>query len=174
MYSSLVNNFYAMNKFKIYQMPHLIKRYLLPALTYAYTFIIFPVLLPYTFVMNLDPRAVRNELLLTNKWSTAVFLGIFVVSTSLILFYFNLLYAIQKELEDPFGDDFSDLKLRKRFLTPLIKDFKTYSDALEPKGSTSERAEKVRALLVYDNETPEASLVNVGKPAEDDGEADQK
>ena len=80
----------------------------------------------------------------------------------------------QKELEDPFGDDFSDLKLRKRFLTPLIKDFKTYSDALEPKGSTSERAEKVRALLVYDNETPEASLVNVGKPAEDDGEADQK
>ena len=46
MYSNLVNNFYAMNKFKTYQMPHLIKWYLLPALTYAYTFIIFPVLLP--------------------------------------------------------------------------------------------------------------------------------
>ena len=123
--------------------------------------------------MNLDPRAVRNELLLTNKWSTAIFLGIFVISTSLILFYFNLLYAIQKELEDPFGDDFSDLKLRKRFLTPLIEDFKTYSDALEPKGSTSERAEKVRALLVYNNETPEASLVNVGDSAEGDGEAER-
>ena len=39
MHSSLVNNFYAINKFKIYQMPHLIKWYLLPALTYAYTFI---------------------------------------------------------------------------------------------------------------------------------------
>ena len=55
----------------------------------------------------------RNELLLTNKWSTVVFLGIFAVSTALILFYFNLLYAIQKELEDPFGDDFSDLKAHR-------------------------------------------------------------
>ena len=46
MHSNLLSNFYAMNKFKTYQMPHLIKWYLLPALTYAYTFIIFPVLLP--------------------------------------------------------------------------------------------------------------------------------
>ena len=79
--------------------------------------------------------------------------SIFAVSTALILFYFNLLYAIQKELEDPFGDDFSDLKLRKRFLTPLIEDFKTYTKALEPGGSISKRAEEVRKLLVY-NEDP--------------------
>ena len=92
-----------------------------------------------------------------------------ICSTSLILLYFNLLYGIQKELEDPFGDDFSDLKLRKRFLTPLIKDFKTYSDALEPEGSTSERAEKVRALLVYNHETPETPRDFAGF-GDDDGE----
>ena len=107
-------------------------------------------------------RRCLNELLLTNKWSTAVFLTIFAVSTSLILFYFNLLYAIQKELEDPFGDDFSDLKLRKRFLTPLIEDFKTYGKALEKDGSKSDRAQ----LLALESENPVANLPN------DDGEAD--
>ena len=144
----------------------MIKWYLLPILTYFYTFIIFPVLLPYTFVMNLDPRAVRNELLLTNKWSTIVFLGIFVVATSLILFYFNLLYAIQKELEDPFGDDFSDLQLRKRFLTPLITDFKTYGKALEKDGSKSTRAK----LLELE---PENSVTNLSDSAEGDGETER-
>ena len=117
----------------------------------------------YTFVMNLDSRAVRNELLLTNKWSTAVFLTIFAVSTSLILFYFNLLYAIQKELEDPFGDDFSDLKLRKRFLTPLIEDLKTYGKALEKDGSKSDRAQ----LLALESEN------SVGESAEGDGETER-
>ena len=96
-----------------------------------------------------------------------VFLGIFAVSTALILFYFNLLYAIQKELEDPFGDDFSDLKLRKRFLTPLIDDFKTYSDALKPGGSISKRSEDVRNLLIYDNETPETPRDYAGSVDED-------
>ena len=105
----------------------------------------------------------RNELLLTNKWSTAVFLTIFAVSTSLILFYFNLLYAIQKELEDPFGDDFSDLKLRKRFLTPLIEDFKTYGKALEKDGSKSDRAQ----LLALESEN------SVGESAEGDGETER-
>ena len=113
--------------------------------------------------MNLDARAVRNELLLTNKWSTAVFLTIFAVSTSLILFYFNLLYAIQKELEDPFGDDFSDLKLRKRFLMPLIRDFKTYADALKDKGSNSDRAQ----LLALESKN---SVADLGDSADDDGE----
>ena len=107
----------------------------------------------------------RNELLLTNKWSTAVFLTIFAVSTSLILFYFNLLYAIQKELEDPFGDDFSDLKLRKRFLTPLIDDFKTYTKALEKDGSKSARAKMLEL-------EPENSVADLGDAADDDGETE--
>ena len=88
---------------------------------------------------------------------------IFAVSTSLILFYFNLLYAIQKELEDPFGDDFSDLKLRKRFLTPLIEDFKTYGKALEKDGSKSDRAQ----LLALESKNFVADL---GDSADDDGE----
>ena len=62
----------------------------------------------------------------------------------------------------PFGDDFSDLKLRKRFLTPLIEDFKTYGKALEKDGSKSDRAQ----LLALESENPVANLPN------DDGEAD--
>ena len=49
------------------------------------------------------------------------------------------------------------------------QDFKTYSEALEPGGSTSKRADKVRALLVYHNETSETPRV-WAESVDDDGE----
>ena len=50
----------------------------------------------------------------------------------------------------------------------MIKDFKTYADALKEKGSNSDRA----MLLALETE---ASLVNVDDSAEGDGETeDQK
>jgi hypothetical protein len=69
-------------------------------------------------------------------------------------------------IEDPFGDDFSDLKLRKRFLTPLIEDFKTYGKALEKDGSKSDRAQ----LLALESENP---IANLGDSAEGDGETER-
>ena len=133
--------------------------------------------------MKLNSKQANTEFLLdSGKWSTAVFLGIFIVSTSLILFYFNLLYCIQKELEDPstrrlwnrrffshayarrFGRDFSDLRLRRGFLTPLIKDFRIYAKAGEGGESTS--TNKDAKLL-------ELNSGNLGESADDDGEADK-
>ena len=59
------------------------------------------------------------------------------------------------------SDDFSDLQLRKRFLTPLIDDFKTYGKALEKDGSKSDRAK----LL---------ALASVDESADDDGEPEPR
>ena len=56
--------------------------------------------------------------------------------------------------------DFSDLQLRKRFLTPLIEDFKTYGKALEKDGSKSDRAK----LL---------ALASVDESADGDGETER-
>ena len=75
----------------------------------------------------------------------------FIVSTSIVLFYFNLLYCIQAELEDPFGDDYSDLKLRKLFLAPLTKDFQDISLALKAsEGQDGDEASNIFVKLVKD------------------------
>jgi hypothetical protein len=60
MHTRLLQNFYAMDKFKTVGMPKLIKS-LLWVLTYCYTCFIFPVLMPYTFVMTLDPYAAEKR-----------------------------------------------------------------------------------------------------------------
>ena len=76
---------------------------------------------------------------------------VFIVSTSIVLFYFNLLYCIQAELEDPFGDDYSDLKLRKLFLAPLTKDFQDISLALKAsEGQDGDEASNIFVKLVKD------------------------
>ena len=139
-----------MDKFKNVEMPGLIKR-LLFLLTSVYTWIIFPILLPYVFVMSLDQHAIKTHLLLTDRWPTAVFVPLFIVSTSIVLFYFNLLYCIQAELEDPFGDDYSDLRLRSLFLAPLTKDFQDISLALKAsEGQDGDEASNIFVKLVKD------------------------
>ena len=90
---------------------------------------------------------------------------VFVVSTTLVLTYFNALFSIQQELEDPFGDDFSDIKLRKLFLTPFLKDMDVIHEALQ-KGKSN--AERPQLLEVFDSEKP---LVRGISPS-GDGEAD--
>ena len=67
------------------------------------------------------------------------------------------------------GINCSDIRLREAFLTPLIKDFETYENSLEPMGSTSERAEMVRAMLYNKEETPDTPRVIAGFV---DGEGD--
>ena len=62
LHATLLRNFQAMNKFKRYQMPPLIKWILLPVLTYAYTFLIFPVLLPRDAVWILEAPSDRTRL----------------------------------------------------------------------------------------------------------------
>ena len=138
-----------MDKFKNVEMPGLIKR-LLFLLTSVYTWIIFPILLPYVFVMSLDQHAIKTHLLLTDRWPTAVFVPLFIVSTSIVLFYFNLLYCIQAELEDPFGDDYSDLRLRSLFLAPLMKDFQDVSLALKASEDDKDEASNIFVKLVKD------------------------
>ena len=108
-------------------------------------------MMPYVFVMSLDPHARRSHLLMTDKWPTAIFVPIFIVSTSIVLFYFNLLYCIQAELEDPFGDDYSDLRLRSLFLAPLTKDFQDISLALKAsEGQDGDEASNIFVKLVKD------------------------
>lgn len=105
MTNTLLETFYRLSEFKIAHMPRLL-RALLMILTYSYTCFVFPVLFPYTIVMSLKDHAVKRELLINPEpgWS-GVFVPIFLISSMLVLFYFNLLYTIQAELEDPFGND---------------------------------------------------------------------
>ena len=163
-----------MDKFKNVEMPGLIKR-LLFLLTSVYTWIIFPILMPYVFVMSLDQHAIKTHLILTDRWPTAVFVPLFVVSTSIVLFYFNLLYCIQAELEDPFGDDYSDLKLRKLFLAPLTKDFQDISLALKAsEGQDGDEASNIFVKLVKDMSVMQfddrASFRVVARSVDGDGE----
>ena len=87
---------------------------------------------------------------MTDRWPTAVLVSIFIVGTSIVLFYFNLLYQIQAELEDPFGDDYSDIKLRKLFLAPLTKDFQDISLALKASEADKDEASNIFVKLVKD------------------------
>ena len=99
---------------------------------------------------------------------------LFVVSTSIVLFYFNLLYCIQAELEDPFGDDYSDLKLRKLFLAPLTKDFKDISLALKASEDDKDEASNIFVKLVKDMSVMQfddrASFRVVARSVDGDGE----
>ena len=57
------------------------------------------------------------------------FIAIFVVSSSLILFYFNMLLSISQEFEDPFGADYSDIRLRRDFMEPMLDVFQSLTSA---------------------------------------------
>ena len=111
---------------------------------------------------------------MTDRWPSAVLLCIFVVSTSLILFYFNLLYCIQAELEDPFGDDYSDLQLRSLFLAPLMKDFQDVSLALKASEDDKDEASNIFVKLVKDMSVMQfddrASFRVVARSVDGDGE----
>ena len=108
--------------------------------------------------------------------------SIFIVGTSIVLFYFNLLYQIQAELEDPFGDDYSDIKLRKLFLAPLTKDFQDISLALKAsEGQDGDEASNIFVKLVKDMSVMKlddrASLRAprvIARSVDGDGEGDPK
>ena len=98
-----------------------------------------------------------------------------IVSTSIVLFYFNLLYCIQAELEDPFGDDYSDLRLRSLFLAPLTKDFQDISLALKAsEGQDGDEASNIFVKLVKDMSVMQfddrASVRVVARSVDGDGE----
>ena len=100
---------------------------------------------------------------------------VFIVSTSIVLFYFNLLYCIQAELEDPFGDDYSDLRLRSLFLAPLTKDFQDISLALKAsEGQDGDEASNIFVKLVKDMSVMQfddrASVRVVARSVDGDGE----
>ena len=112
---------------------------------------------------------------MTDRWPTAVFVPLFVVSTSIVLFYFNLLYCIQAELEDPFGDDYSDLRLRSLFLAPLTKDFQDISLALKAsEGQDGDEASNIFVKLVKDMSVMQfddrASFRVIARSVDGDGE----
>ena len=55
-------------------------------------------------------------------------------------------------------------------LALMIDDFKTYTKALEPGGSISDRAKKVQKLLVYEKDP---TTPRFAQSADDDGEEDE-
>ena len=93
-----------------------------------------------------------------------------------------MLYQIQAELEDPFGDDYSDIKLRKLFLTPLMKDFQDISLALKASGGQDgDEASNIFVKLVKDMSVMKlddrASLRAprvIARSVDGDGEGDPK
>ena len=89
----------------------------------------------------------------------------------------TLLYQIQAELEDPFGDDYSDIKLRKLFLTPLMKDFQDISLALKGSKDHDDHASKLFVTLVkdvsvmkFDDRASFRAPRVIARSADDDGE----
>ncbi len=89
-----------------------------------------------------------------------------------------MLYQIQAELEDPFGDDYSDIKLRKLFLTPLMKDFQDISLALkESEDRDGDKASNIFVKLVkdvsvmkFDDRASFRAPRVIARSADDDGE----
>ena len=108
---------------------------------------------PDAIHIRYDPGSLcrRKKVFLRSSWYSGYFVVVFVISTTLVLTYFNALFSIQQELEDPFGDDFSDIRLRALFLTPFLKDMETIHGALQ-KGKSN--AERPQLLEVFDSEKP--------------------
>ena len=62
-----------------------------------------------------------------------------------------MLLFISQEFEDPFGDDYSDIRLRRQFVVPLLRDFQRFKvleldkkapvKPLEPNKKASDRGE---------------------------------
>ena len=84
----------------------------------SFCIVIFPQAMSYLFLMKLSSTEAKNTIV----WRNPLFyITAYVVITGLSIMFFTTLHAIAKELDDPYGDDISDLPL-KQMRSSLVDD----------------------------------------------------
>jgi len=96
-------------------------------LTYMYVILLFPILLAYEFVMNLDKDDVEHEILWKHK-DAQTFQGLYVGSVLVVGIYFMSLLECARVLLNPVGWDVTDVQLEDYF-DPFIEDMNTIRSA---------------------------------------------
>lgn len=82
-------------------------RVLILIIKFTYCFAIYPHYMAYSYVMKLDQQQRESRIL--NRY--ALFDLTYIVLVSLGILFFVVLHIVANELDDPYGNDFSDLPL---------------------------------------------------------------
>mmetsp|Transcript_21475 Transcript_21475/g.64270 ORF Transcript_21475/g.64270 Transcript_21475/m.64270 type:complete len:390 (+) Transcript_21475:1012-2181(+) len=130
-HETLLLNYTDMKRLTTQKMPALLgglTRYL----TYAYVCLIFPLLLAYAFVMDLNDTQVDSEILWEHRRSH-IFIVMYLASCLLASTYFVSLMECGRVLLNPVGWDATDVQLEDWF-GPFIEDLVTLREARHEAG----------------------------------------
>lgn len=138
-------------------------RILILIIKFTYCFAIYPHYMAYSYVMKLDQQQRENRIL--NRY--ALFDLTYIVLVSLGILFFVVLHIVANELDDPYGNDFSDLPLMQ-IRDGLWTDLDAISPVFRDELRTSHQVQATvksylfdHADVVKDNDDQGASLPEV-------------
>lgn len=108
--NGLLQCYYASMKIKTTPMPNGIL-YISLIVRFVYCLVIFPQFLAYAFVMKLTQE--QQELKFMWDKGGKLFIPWYILITSVMIAFFTVIHIVALELDDPYGEDGSDLPLEK-------------------------------------------------------------